>query len=213
VFKKAPSTLASFNAVTFWTTIMERKYVMEKSEAPSRIMYVWALGIIVLGTVLFAVLLFSSLVGEDTRVMVPGSTEITFEESGTYTVYHEYRTMIDGQLYATDPSVSGLFVALTEETSGREIDITSPSFTGSYTINGREGVSVFTFTIDEPGQYELHGWYEGNEQGPDVVLAIKSSMMQDVIIAIGIFLVCNIVGIFLFVRTFLKRRKMQESAT
>src|SRR5262245_38697010 len=41
------------------------------------------------------------------RVLVPGQADLVLKEPGTYTIYHEYRSTLEGRVYNVD-AVSGL---------------------------------------------------------------------------------------------------------
>src|SRR5262249_43393791 len=43
------------------------------------------------------------------RVVVPGDAELKLEEPGTYTIFHEYHSLVDGRIYTVE-GVSGLTI-------------------------------------------------------------------------------------------------------
>jgi hypothetical protein len=88
------------------------------------------------------------------RVVVPGSGTIVLDKAGTYTIFHEKRSVVDGQYYASE-SVPGLRVALDSDPDGTPVRLVEPSTSTSYSIGNREGASIFAFTIDQPGRYRL----------------------------------------------------------
>src|SRR5258708_13634609 len=62
-----------------------------------------------------------------TRMVVPGTTVLTLEESGTYTIYHEADSVVDGKLYSA-PNIGGLNITVTAEATGHAITVTVPRF-------------------------------------------------------------------------------------
>lgn len=172
--------------------------------------------VIVAGAVSFGIFLFIRLMGmmPEIQVVVPGEHEIHFSDSGTYTVFYEYRSEVDGRVYATTQSLSGLLVALRSKDDFREVTLSSPSASTEYSFGGRSGVSVLKFDIDEPGTYILNADYPPGADGPDVVLAIgQLNLLRTILIALAIFFVPLIAGAFVIVRAFLQRRKAtRESA-
>ncbi len=171
----------------------------------------------IVGFVIFGVFLFNRLsdLAPDIQVVVPGTHEIQLEESGKYTVFYEYRSVVDNKVYSTGESLSGMIVTLQSKKDFREVAMSRPSGSTTYEIGGRAGVSVLEFEIDEPGTYLLTADYAAANSGPDVVFAIgKSNILSTVLIALGIFfgtLIVGggtvIVGVVIIVRAFLKRRK------
>ncbi len=88
------------------------------------------------------------------RIVVPGSGAIVLDKPGTYTVFHEKRSTVDGQYYASE-SVPGLRIELVSDRDGTPVRLVEPSTSTEYTIGNRKGASIFAFTIDQPGRYRL----------------------------------------------------------
>lgn len=110
------------------------------------------------------------------RVVVPGSTVLVLDKPGTYTIYHEERSVVDGRYYASE-SIEGLRVGLTDEASGAAVKLTEPSTSSSYSIGNRKGTSMFAFTIDKPGSYRLTAGLANGRAEPKAVLAIAQGVM------------------------------------
>ena len=110
------------------------------------------------------------------RVVVPGSSILTLDKPGDYTIFHEEKSFVDGQYYASK-SVEGLRVALTAEASGAAVKIHVPTGSSSYSIGNREGTSIYGFTIDQPGRYRLTASLASGRAEPKAVLAIGQGMM------------------------------------
>jgi hypothetical protein len=114
------------------------------------------------------------------RVVVPGNAVVTLDKPGTYTIFHEKRSVVDGKYYASD-TVSGLRVELVAEAGGAPVRVVEPSTSTSYSVGNREGESIFAFTIDQPGRYRLMT----NLAGGQAVLAIGQGMFGAIFKLVG----------------------------
>jgi hypothetical protein len=146
-----------------------------------------------------------------TRVVVPGSGVLVLDEPGTYTIYHEADSVIDGKLYSVQ-DIAGLSVSATEEANGQAIAVTVPGFSSSYTIGGHSGKSVFAFTIAEPGRYRLSAAYSGGQTGPQTVLAVSRGffgrLLGAIFGAIGAVFAGFAAALTLVLTTYFRRRRM-----
>jgi uncharacterized RDD family membrane protein YckC len=82
---------------------------------PSRRWYLVGLLVAVLGLGGAALYLFSRLAAIDdgvTRMVVPGETMMTLQP-GTYTVFHEYSSLVDGRYYEAH-DIAGLCVTVAD---------------------------------------------------------------------------------------------------
>ncbi|HHU73040.1 MAG TPA: hypothetical protein GXZ28_00240 [Clostridiales bacterium] len=183
---------------------------------PSRIYYGVSVFVFIAGLILFFIVLifgiFSSINAIGTQVVVPGSEIIELDKAGKYIIFHEYKSVVDGKIYSSN-SINGLYCTLTNVKTGEDItlSITTPNM--NYSVNGREGRSVFEFNIDEPGRYELKAWY-GQRDGEEAVLAVGkgfgAGLFVTIILCIGILFGSIVISILIFVITFLKRRKYKN---
>ena len=81
-----------------------------KTVAPGRVWYVVAVALLVLGltgTRYFITTRFGTIEAKLTRFVVPGTVELTLEQPGSYTIYHEPNSVVDGRYYAAE-TVDGL---------------------------------------------------------------------------------------------------------
>jgi len=187
---------------------------MNSNKVPSKKGYAIAGGILVVGVILCIVLLSLSLSSDnmDEQVVVPGFKELTFDETGTYTIFYEYRSVVDGKVYQTDQSISGLQVLVEDKETNNPVELNN-STSSSFNVNGREGVSVFTFDIDQPGTYVLSAWYDGT-QDTEVVLSVKEGFVQNLLFMVfGIISasVCALIAIVIFIWTYYKRAKYNQT--
>lgn len=142
---------------------------------PSRWYYAIAGVIFVGGWVAFGVFLFTNLSGMGSKlqqVVVPGKSEITLPDPGSYTIFHEYKSVVGGKVYSTEQQLSGLEVTLHSKATGVLVPLAPATSNGTYEFGSRAGASVFEFKIPDPGVYELSASYPEGQQGQEVVLAV-----------------------------------------
>jgi hypothetical protein len=117
-----------------------------------------------------------------TRVVVPGSGEITFTKSGAYAVYYEYRSVVDGVIYATGEKPPALACTLTSRATGTEVAVV-PDYipTNTYSTRDRErvGVLIRSLTIPKPGSYNLACRYLDGHSEPEIVLAVGPNFVWE----------------------------------
>lgn len=183
---------------------------MTDKKAPSKKLYGLAAIILIIGNIFLLMALYFSFIDENRefRFTLPGQTELESLEKGKYTIFYEYKSVIDGRVYSTTQNLSGLMISVQEKNTGEEIPLESKS-TATYSINGREAVSVLTFNIENPGDYILTGWYEGTE-AEEVVFTVQEGFVKTIVFSIIGVLVAffsTLSSIILFILVFLKRRK------
>jgi hypothetical protein len=110
------------------------------------------------------------------RTIVPGSTVLTLNEPGSYTVFYEMKSVIDGRVFSPQ-DISGLRVGITSEVSGAKIPLARSSIKAHYSFPGHRGVSILSFEITQPGRYRLDTAYPDNRTEPQAVLAIGNGFV------------------------------------
>ena len=117
-----------------------------------------------------------------TQVVVPGSEDITFAERGAYAVYYEYRSVVDGAVYAGSETPPDLACSLTSRATGADVAV-APDYveTNTYSDKDRErvGVLIGSVTIKQPGTYTFSCRYADGSSQPQVVLAIGPNFMWE----------------------------------
>ena len=120
--------------------------------------------------------------GDLTQVVVPGSEDITFAESGAYAVYYEYRSFVDGAVYASSETPPALACTLISRATGADVDVV-PDYvpTNTYSTKDRErvGVLIRSITIGEPGTYSFSCHYADGSSQPEIVLAVGPNFMWE----------------------------------
>jgi hypothetical protein len=143
-----------------------------------------------------------------TRVAAPGESQITLE-SGDYTIYYEYRSVLNGEVVNGPEQLPGMTTWLIAADTQRPVQLRSPGVETTYSFGGRAGRSIATFTIDRSGDYVVVSRYDAGE-GPPLVLAvghdqIGSGLAKTVIGGIGLLAGC-IVLIVTVVVAIVRRR-------
>jgi hypothetical protein len=117
-----------------------------------------------------------------TQVVVPGSKDITFAESGAYAVYYEYRSVVDGTVYASNRTPPTLACTLTSKSTGANVRAV-PDYveTNTYSTKDRErvGVLIRSITLEEPGTYTFSCRYSDGRSEPEVVVAVGPNFVWE----------------------------------
>lgn len=179
---------------------------------PGRRWYIIAAIIAILGwtaTVVFLVSRLSDSTGSMIRALVPGQVDIVLKEPGTYTIFHEYESTLDGRVYHVG-DVSGLNIRVRSQTAGQDISLRSA--TGSrYRAMSNAGRSLFDFNVEAPGAYQIVASYDGGRKEPQTVLAIGhgfvGALVMTILGALAMAFVSMGAAIAIAVVVFLKRRR------
>jgi hypothetical protein len=187
---------------------------------PSRRFYLLGIAAFIIGGVLFGSFLFSSLenfAAESTiQVVVPGTSDIELPEAGKYTIFYEYQSVVGNRVFSTGEDIPGLEVTLISKDTGLDIPLFRTSLSSTYSIGGRSGISLFDFSTDKPGIFELSAFYPSGEQSSakNIVLAVMhgfvGKLMATILWGLAIFFGSVAIGIAIIVITFLKRRKAKK---
>jgi hypothetical protein len=166
---------------------------------------IWIVGLVSFATILISQLndFGRSLV----RFVAPGETVIQCVE-GTYTVFHEYRSVVGNELYETTEPVTGLSVEVYQKGTGQRIPVHPSRSSTTYQINSYEGRSVFEFSIAQPGSYVIRAQYLSGS-GPQIVVSIgkDDSFAWAVIGALLVALTSALLGFFVLRKIRMKRGK------
>jgi hypothetical protein len=185
---------------------------------PGRGWYVLAV-LIVLGSLAGAVALAVTRLGGIgaglVQVVVPGGATLDLKAPGTYTIYHERTSQIDGRLY-TSGDISGLRVTVRAADGGRSIAVRPPSGSSTYNLAGRSGTSVLAFTIEAPGSYRIEAGYDDGRREPRAVLAVGTGFVTGLLVTIGLSAAIALAGLAvaltIVIVVLLKRRQLLRQA-
>ena len=160
-----------------------------------------------------------------TQVVVPGSEEITFAESGAYAVYYEYRSVVDGAVYASSAKPPALACTLTSRATGEDIGVVPDHVkTNTYSTKDRErvGVLIRSITIDQPGAYTFSCRYADGSSQPEIVLAVGPNFVWEffgiaattvltVVAGLAVLLGSGVVAAFVALAIALMRRQSRQT--
>jgi hypothetical protein len=118
-----------------------------------------------------------------TLVVIPGSAEVTFPETGAYAVYYEYRSVVDGVEYVgSSETPPALVCSLISSATGEELPVV-PDYveTNGYSVGrgSRVGVLAMSITINEPGTYTFSCRYPDDRPEPRVVVAVGHNIVWE----------------------------------
>ena len=173
----------------------------DKKIKPSMVMYLLA-GVMFAGAVGAIVWAVPKLIGgieemASIQIVVPGTTEVTLEKPGKYTLSHEYQSFINGKRYSTRGAISDLECTLRSRATGREVPLSPLTYSSTYSFQGRAGVGMYSFKIDQAGTYELDARYAEGKTGSKAVLSI--GRLGGLFRGIAGFAIGLILAIFLFI--------------
>ena len=157
---------------------------------PGRIYYLLATLVFLAGFGGVALLSFNTFIYPDTqKLVVPGSRDLEFDNKGTYTIFNEYRSTINGKEFNGYEYLYDLEVNLVSKETGEEV-VLKKSSGASYSGGGNSGRSIYDIEIDKPGVYELSATYGGGEKA---VLSVQRDFMHRIkVLGIGALLICVI---------------------
>ncbi len=199
--------------------------MIEQRRGPGRWLYLLSFVIFFVGVVVAIILVvlsirhFNNLTHSFTRVVAPGTATVQLTKTGTYTIFYEYQSQVDGQTYSTAETPPSLTVSIKSAQTGNPVEVRSSGSSSSYSIGSHAGVSVMSFNIDTPGAYEVTTAYSSGTPGPEVVLAIGHGFAKDlvggiatILGSIGVFCGTSIIAIVLTLVVFFLRQRRPATA-
>jgi hypothetical protein len=142
------------------------------SRPPGPGWYAVAVVIAIAGWIGMGVLIHAALgsIGERMfRLVVPGQAEFRLQQTGTYTIFHEHYSTVDGRVYEAG-TLSGLQIIV--RFRGSAIELRRPSGRTRYSVGSYSGRSLYQFDVSEPGFYQVGAVYGDGRKAPQTVLAI-----------------------------------------
>ena len=151
-----------------------------------------------------------------TRVVVPGQTTLNLERGKSYTVFYESHTTVNGKLYSTHQSVSGLECHVKSVNGGEEAVISPTSNPTQYKIGGRSGRSILEFSAPRDGPYDFSCAYASGVHGTNVVLAVGTGfgarMFQAILVIFAGPLLGGLLSMAVFFWIYIRRDNAKASA-
>jgi hypothetical protein len=153
------------------------------------------------------------------RCVMPGTSSITINEPGEYTVYHEYSTAYAGRSYRNAEDLGDMQLSVKVKSSGQAVTVTKVKNEENYSSGKTQGVGMWKFEAASPGEYEMTAAYESGNAKPEVVLSVAKDVVKKLVTAIlamtgglfaGIGIFC--VGALLLVATLIIRAVSRSRA-
>jgi len=171
----------------------------------------WVIGVAIAVALSYFVI---SGIGENAvRMVAPGTREIMCDEPGTYTVFHEYESELDGKVYSQPEGSVSLRCTVTRKDDGQAVSVHRPAHV-TYNYGSREGVSVWAFTVDTAGPYVVT--VESDEQAVVMIdkglLGSALGAAGGVCAGVGIAGLAFVAGSVILIVTIVRRVRYAKSA-
>lgn len=172
---------------------------MVRKASPGRWLYLAALLIFMVGVLLAAVLIVSSVIhfrnvrNSFIHIVAPGTTTVHLGDTGSYTIYYEYASDVEGETTPTDVTPPNMIVTITSVATGDAVDVATAD-SGTYSLDSSSGIAIMNFNIDKTGDYRITSRYSDGSTGGDVEFAIAHGIARNIVWGIGSIL--GSVGIF-----------------
>jgi hypothetical protein len=147
---------------------------------PSRAWYLVPVAIVIASIAVLIYILSSRLNALPDKLMhlvVPGQADLNLVQTGTYSIFHERQSVVDGHLFISN-DIAGLRVSV-RSASAADVPLAPPGASAAYSIGSRAGVVIFEFEVREPGTYRLAAGYDGDRALPRAVLAVGLGFIDE----------------------------------
>jgi hypothetical protein len=118
----------------------------------------WAILLVVIGIVLNVVAVISSLSmfrDKGTSFFAPGETVVNITKPGSYTLWQETKTIIDGKFITfSDDFPSDTTIKVVKQPEGTDVGLRRNAMT-TMEANGTRRVSIADLTFSSPGAYRV----------------------------------------------------------
>jgi hypothetical protein len=173
--------------------------MQETSRGPTRQGYLWS-GIIfligIVGTVALAAVFFFGLTGladDLDRMVAPGQEQVELDDTGTWVLFYEYESRIDGVSYSSQRNPPPMDIEITRVFDGESIPVQTARGESTYSLRHHSGEAIHHFSIDEPGLYELSISYVDEDREGEFVIAYGEGIGRTLLTSIGAFLGAGLV--------------------
>jgi hypothetical protein len=122
------------------------------------------------------------VIGDFDRLVVPGSAQLALDKAGSYAIFYEHRSVVDGVPFYSSPSRPQVRCDMQFKASGERVPLTDAWYMDSnYEMPSRAGTLLMLFDVDRPDTYVLSCDYAGSRDGPEVVLAVGTGLLGSAI--------------------------------
>ncbi|MBV8082451.1 MAG: hypothetical protein JOY86_05645 [Candidatus Eremiobacteraeota bacterium] len=112
------------------------------------------------------------------RFVVPGTSDLHIDQPGRYVIYYEYRSVVDGEVFAT-PESTDIKCTLADE-AGHALELVPTALNGEYAFNGYAGRAVEQFDAAQPGTFVI-ACDHASGKGERIALAVAPPVVIDFI--------------------------------
>ncbi|KAA0234648.1 MAG: hypothetical protein JJLCMIEE_02209 [Acidimicrobiales bacterium] len=189
-------------------------------QGPRRLWY-WIAGLIALAgigsAIAWGLISWNGLVetvDDFERIAVPGQARLDFSEATGYTIYYEESDQGPEATYFGTPGVE-----ITNVATAEVLPVSTYLTDLTYNLGGRRGVALYTFEVDEPGEYEVvvtgeAGPNSGVELafGPGIGGTLVWTILGALALLFGGFVLAIVVAVVVAVRRASVRRKYRQQA-
>lgn len=112
------------------------------------------------------------------RFVVPGTNDLHIVKAGRYVIYYEYRSIVDGEAFATPESTD--ITCTLADSEGRAVPLVPTALNGEYAFNGHAGRAIDQFDAAQTGTYVISCQHPGGK-GERIALAVAPPVVIDFI--------------------------------
>ncbi len=115
-----------------------------------------------------------------TRVPAPGDAAFTLDKPGVYTIFFEYKGVLDGRVFTSSANLADMSVGVSSP-SGEPLPLEPVNMSASYDLGSRSGIGVYTFKAEVPGEYTISSAYDEGIDYGSFIFAIGTDFTGSII--------------------------------
>jgi len=148
------------------------------------------------------------------RLSVPGKTGMDLSETGTYTLFYEYKEGSPVDRPIAEEVMTNLDISLFPDGSGTQHPVNLIRGNVTYALSGRVGKGILEFDIDTPGSHIMEVQYTSSRLPDSMSLTVGFDVMRQVVrkIALGIavLLISMTAAVAVGLSTFIRERRFRK---
>lgn len=117
------------------------------------------------------------------RVIAPGTSTFQIEKPSTYTIYYEYKGVIDGKVFTSNANLGDITIVVSSS-AGDILPIEPLNISSTYDLGNRSGIGIYTFNASAPGEYTITSTYDEGVDYGRFILAIGTDFTQSILISV-----------------------------
>lgn len=162
----------------------------------------------------------SDMEAQTIRFTMGDTHKFTLPNAGTYSVYHEYRSIYEGTVYDTEGKLVNITFNVCPADSEKSLALVVSAWTMGYGegegYSNRAGTLLFDFDAPAGGDYEISIASQGSKPPPTFVMTVKpeghvSGLVAVVLGSACVNGVCVLAAVVIIIVTFFKRRKAKRA--